>query len=195
MTPKQASTTILEIVSKIDVIPVIATDDVLASVDLAKSLVDAEMPVIEVTLRTPNALKVIEKMASVNGAIVAAGTVLDEAQLVACKEAGASFAVSPGSTQSLVVASQRHSMPLLPGAATASEIMFLSEKGFHFLKFFPAEINGGAAALKALGAPLPHVSFCPTGGVNASNIADYLALTNVACVGGSWMITSEGLQT
>ncbi|NKB64583.1 MAG: bifunctional 4-hydroxy-2-oxoglutarate aldolase/2-dehydro-3-deoxy-phosphogluconate aldolase [Gammaproteobacteria bacterium] len=193
MTPIQASDFILSRVSRIDIIPVLAIDDVSIGMDLAHALVDAGMSAIEVTLRTDNALKVIEAMASVSGATVAAGTVLNESQLLASREAGAEFVVSPGSTPALLQSAQTHGIPLLPGAATASEIMALFESGFHFQKFFPAAINGGVGALRSLGAPLPNVSFCPTGGVNATNVTDYLALDNVVCVGGSWMITAQDM--
>jgi len=188
ITPKQASEYILQKAQGVSVIPVIVLDDVAVAADLAKILVEAGMPILEVTLRTPNALKVIEAMAKVDGAILAAGTVLDKANVEDSKSVGAEFLVSPGYTESLSQASSEADMPLLPGVATASEIMSLSEKGFSFLKFFPAGINGGVAALKALGAPIQNVSFCPTGGVNVDNMKDYLALKNVACVGGSWMV-------
>jgi len=188
ITAKQASESILKQAQDVNVIPVIVLDDVTAASDLAKILVDAGMPILEVTLRTPNALKVIEAMAKVDGSILAAGTVMNKANVLDAKSAGAEFLVSPGYTESLYQASSEADMPLLPGVATASEIMQLSEKGFSFLKFFPAGINGGVKALKSLGGPIQDVSFCPTGGVNADNMSDYLALNNVACVGGSWMV-------
>jgi len=176
ITAKQASESILKQAQDVNVIPVIVLDDVTAASDLAKILVDAGMPILEVTLRTPNALKVIEAMAKVDGSILAAGTVMNKANVLDAKSAGAEFLVSPGYTESLYQASSEADMPLLPGVATASEIMQLSEKGFSFLKFFPAGINGGVKALKSLGGPIQDVSFCPTGGVNADNMSDYLAL-------------------
>lgn len=194
ITAKQASESILKQAQDVNVIPVIVLDDVTAASDLAKILVDAGMPILEVTLRTPNALKVIEAMAKVDGSILAAGTVMNKANVLDAKSAGAEFLVSPGYTESLYQASSEADMPLLPGVATASEIMQLSEKGFSFLKFFPAGINGGVKALKSLGGPIQDVSFCPTGGVNADNMSDYLALNNVACVGGSWMVKQSDVS-
>ncbi|MGH1543556.1 MAG: bifunctional 4-hydroxy-2-oxoglutarate aldolase/2-dehydro-3-deoxy-phosphogluconate aldolase [Arenicella sp.] len=191
ITAQQASTRILQHIEQIDVIPVLVLDDPAVAVDLAKVLVDAGLPVLEVTLRTSNALHVIEKMASVEGAVVAAGTVLNESHVLQAKQAGASFAVSPGYTGSLWTAASQADLPLLPGAATASEMMSLMEIGFSMLKFFPAETNGGIAALKSLGGPLPQMSFCPTGGVNTKNMGGYLELSNVACVGGSWLVTEQ----
>ncbi len=194
ITAKQASESIMSLADGVSVIPVIVMDDVSIAVDLAETLVGAGLPILEVTLRTPNALRVIEAMAKVDGAIVAAGTVLNSSHVLDAKSAGAEFLVSPGYTPGLFKAAADASMPLLPGVATASEVMVLAEVGFSFLKFFPASINGGVPALKALGSPLPQVSFCPTGGVNTENMHDYLALNNVACVGGSWMVTQKDLQ-
>jgi len=188
ITAKQASDSILQQAQGVNVIPVIVLDDVAAASDLAKILVEAGMPILEVTLRTPNALKVIEAMAKVEGSILAAGTVMNKTNVLDAMSAGAEFLVSPGYTETLHQAASEADMPLLPGVATASEIMQLSEIGFSFLKFFPAGINGGVPALKSLGGPIQNVSFCPTGGVNADNMVDYLALKNVACVGGSWMV-------
>jgi 2-dehydro-3-deoxyphosphogluconate aldolase/(4S)-4-hydroxy-2-oxoglutarate aldolase len=173
---------------------VLVIDDVNIAADLARTLVDAGMPVLEVTLRTPNALQVIEAMAKVDGAIVAAGTVLNEKHISQCNSAGAQFLVSPGHTDALIQCAGTEDMPLLPGAVTASEIMRLSDAGFHLLKFFPAAISGGVNALKAFSAPLPHVQFCPTGGVSEQNMGDYLSLPNVPVVGGSWMVTQQDLH-
>ena len=149
---------------------------------------------LEVTLRTPNAFEAIESMAKVDGAIVAAGTVIHSEQVSTCKSAGASFLVSPGYTDSLINSTLKEQMPLLPGAATASEMMALAEHGYHFLKFFPASINGGIPALKAYSSPLPQLRFCPTGGISESNVNDYLTLPNVTCVGGSWLVTQDDLD-
>ncbi|EGG93016.1 4-Hydroxy-2-oxoglutarate aldolase [gamma proteobacterium IMCC1989] len=194
ITSKQSSDFILDSTKDTRVIPVLVVDDVSIAADLARTLVDAGMPVLEVTLRTPNALQVIEAMAKVDGAIVAAGTVLNEKHISQCKSAGAQFLVSPGHTDALIQCAAIEDMPLLPGAVTASEIMRLSDTGFHLLKFFPAAISGGVNALKAFSAPLPHVQFCPTGGVSEQNMGDYLSLPNVPVVGGSWMVTQQDLH-
>jgi len=194
ITATQASEVILQYTKQVDVIPVLVVDDESLAVDLAKVLVDEGFPVLEVTLRTPNALRVIEKMASVEGAVIAAGTVLDASHVASAKSAGADFIVSPGYTEVLSMAAMRADLPLLPGAATASETMQMMELGFTLLKFFPAETNGGIPALKSLAGPLPQVSFCPTGGINTQNVDDYLALPNVACVGGSWLVTQQDLE-
>jgi len=193
ITAKQSSESIFKYSEGVNVVPVIVLDDVAVATDLAKILVDAGMPILEVTLRTPNALKVIEAMAKVDGAILASGTVLDESHVNDSKSAGAKFLVSPGYTEALHEASSAADMPLLPGTATASEIMKLSEKGFSFLKFFPAGVNGGVPALKSFASPLPQVSFCPTGGVNEENMSEYLSVKNVECVGGSWLVTQADI--
>jgi 2-dehydro-3-deoxyphosphogluconate aldolase/(4S)-4-hydroxy-2-oxoglutarate aldolase len=198
ITPAQSSNTILKLVdsaiTNAKIIPVLVIDNADHAVDLAKTLVDAGLPILEVTLRTPAALKAMERMASVEGAIVAAGTVLTEQHVNDCKSAGAEFLVSLGSTESLINAATTADMPLLPGAATASEMMHLLEKGFRFLKFYPAIINGGVAALNTFASPLPKITFCPTGGVSSDNMNDYLSLPNVACAGGSWLVTAEDLK-
>jgi 2-dehydro-3-deoxyphosphogluconate aldolase/(4S)-4-hydroxy-2-oxoglutarate aldolase len=130
-------------------------------------------------------------MADVPGGIVGAGTLLSPQDIRAAKEAGAKFGVSPGATPRLIAAAIEIGLPLLPGAATASEVMALWEQGYDMLKFFPAEAAGGAPALKAIGAPIPQVSFCPTGGITPENAASYLALPNVICAGGSWVAPKD----
>ena len=184
----------LTCVSNVKIIPVLVVDDVAIAKDLAAVLVDAGLPVLEVTLRTPNAFSVIEQMADVEGAVVGAGTVLSADHVTRCLDSGAKFLVSPGSTDSLIGAACSAGLPLLPGAATASETMVLFEKGFTFLKFFPAEANGGVNALKALSSPLPGVQFCPTGGVSLQNMNDYLSLANVPVVGGSWLVNNDDVR-
>ncbi|MGB0848615.1 MAG: bifunctional 4-hydroxy-2-oxoglutarate aldolase/2-dehydro-3-deoxy-phosphogluconate aldolase [Thiolinea sp.] len=176
-----------ELCQKVPVIPVLVVDKVSQARPLAETLVAAGLPVLEVTLRTPVALEVIREMSAVPGSIVGAGTVLTATDVSAVKAAGAEFAVSPGATDNLLAAVDDHDLPLLPGAVTSSEVMGLMEKGYDMLKFFPAEAAGGVSLLKSLGGPLPDVSFCPTGGINAKTAADYLALSNVLCVGGSWV--------
>ena len=142
-------------------------------------------------MRTPAALDVIREMAGVPGGVVGAGTLLTPADVQAAKDAGAQFGVSPGATDRLLDACEEADLPLLPGAATASEAMRLLERGYTMLKFFPAEASGGAAAIKAIGAPIPQVMFCPTGGVSPANAADYLSLPNVVCAGGSWVAPKD----
>lgn len=172
------------------IIPVLVVDEVGQAKPLAEALVAGGLPVLEVTLRTPAALDVIAAMADVAGGHVGAGTLVTPDDVHAAKEAGATFGVSPGATDDLLDAAERLGLPMLPGAATASEAMKLLERGYDVLKFFPAEASGGVAALKGIGGPLPQISFCPTGGVNPENAADYLALPNVLCAGGSWVASS-----
>jgi 2-dehydro-3-deoxyphosphogluconate aldolase/(4S)-4-hydroxy-2-oxoglutarate aldolase len=150
--------------------------------------------VLEVTLRTPCALEAIRAMADVEGGVVGAGTLLTPADVKAAKAAGARFGVSPGATDSLVTACEDEGLALLPGAATATEVMALLERGYTVQKFFPAEVSGGAPALQAFGGPLPQVSFCPTGGIGLGNAGDYLSLRNVLCVGGSWVAPDALVQ-
>ncbi len=187
MTPAQISEKAEALCRRAPVIPVLVVDTVAQAQPLAAALVAGGLPVLEVTLRTPAALDVIAEMSRVPGGIVGAGTVLTPEDVAAAKQAGARFAVSPGATDRLLDACEREDLPLLPGAATATEAMALLERGYSVQKFFPAGAIGGAPALKALGAPLPQVRFCPTGGINAASAPDYLALANVLCVGGSWV--------
>ncbi|TDE35619.1 bifunctional 4-hydroxy-2-oxoglutarate aldolase/2-dehydro-3-deoxy-phosphogluconate aldolase [Antarcticimicrobium sediminis] len=169
------------------VIPVLVVEDAAQARPLAEALVAGGLPVLEVTLRTPAAPEVIRQMCDVPGAIVGAGTVITPADVQIARAAGAQFAVSPGATDALLAACEAADLPLLPGAVTASEAMVLLARGYDLLKFFPAEAAGGVAVLKALAAPLPQISFCPTGGVSPTNARDYLALSTVPCVGGSWV--------
>jgi 2-dehydro-3-deoxyphosphogluconate aldolase / (4S)-4-hydroxy-2-oxoglutarate aldolase len=174
------------------IVPVIVIKQLGHAVPLAKALVEGGLPVLEITLRSPVALQAIRAISEeVGQALVGAGTVLNAEQVVDAVEAGAKFTVSPGLTQELVRASRDHSIPLLPGVATASEVMNGLSLGLDCFKFFPAENIGGAAALKALGGPFPSVSFCPTGGINPDNLASYLSLPNVIAAGGSWMVPSD----
>jgi len=175
------------------VIPVLVIDDLAHAVPLARALIAGGLPVLEVTLRTPQALDAIRAMAEVPGGVVGAGTLLTPADVRAAKAAGAQFGVSPGATERLIAACEDEGLPLLPGAATATEVMALLEWGFTVQKFFPAEASGGAPALKAIGAPIPQVSFCPTGGVSLANAGDYLSLPNVLCAGGSWVAPKAAL--
>lgn len=176
------------------VVPVLIIENVKDAVPLAKALVKGGLPLLEITLRTDAALEVIEAIASeVEDAVVGAGTVLNSDQLEAVTRRGAKFAVSPGVTDNLLAAAKNTPVPLLPGTATAGDVMRLLDHDFAFMKFFPAEPAGGTAYLKALASPLPAASFCPTGGISLKNAHDYLALPNVVCVGGSWVAPSKAI--
>lgn len=187
MTPQDASKRAREICAMAPIVPVLVVKSVAHARPLAEALVAGGLPALEVTLRTPAALEVIAEMARVPGGIVGAGTLVTPADVRAAKAAGATFGVSPGATDALIAACEEEDLPLLAGAATATEAMRLLERGYDMLKFFPAEASGGAPALKAIGAPLPQISFCPTGGVSPENALSYLSLPNVVCAGGSWV--------
>jgi 2-dehydro-3-deoxyphosphogluconate aldolase/(4S)-4-hydroxy-2-oxoglutarate aldolase len=170
------------------VVPVIVIDDVKSAVPLARALVAGGLKAIEITLRTPAALDAIKAVADeVEGAVAGAGTVLDARQWDLAIKAGSRFIVSPGSGNSVLEAADESDVPLLPGAVTATEVMMLRDRGYSVLKFFPAEQAGGASYLNALSSPLAGIRFCPTGGVSLKNAKDYLSLSNVICVGGSWV--------
>ena len=195
MTPQQASLHARNIAALAPIIPVLVVDDVAHARPLAEALVAGGLPALEVTLRTQAALDVIREMAKVPGGVVGAGTLLTPADVQAAKEAGATFGVSPGATDKLLDACEEADLPLLPGAATATEAMRLLERGYTMLKFFPAEASGGAPALKSIGAPIPQISFCPTGGVSMKNANDYLSLPNVLCAGGSWVAPKDAVES
>ena len=194
MTPEHASELTAKVCALAPVVPVLVIDDASRAEGLARALVAGGLPALEVTLRTPAALDAIREMARVPGGVVGAGTLLTPADVVASKEAGATFGVSPGATDRLLDACEDADLPLLAGVATPSEAMRLLDRGYTVAKFFPAEINGGVAALKAIGAPIPQMRFCPTGGVSAQNAPDYLALKNVLCVGGSWVAPADRVK-
>jgi 2-dehydro-3-deoxyphosphogluconate aldolase/(4S)-4-hydroxy-2-oxoglutarate aldolase len=180
---------------RVGVVPVVTVEDAASAVPLARALLAGGIDVIEVTLRTPAAVEAIRQIAAeMPEMVVGAGTVLSEKQLLESVAAGARFIVSPGLTPVIAEAGLAAPVPLLAGVATASEAMFAAESGLTFLKFFPAETSGGAAALKALGAPLPHIRFCPTGGIDAAKAPSYLALPNVVCIGGSWMASPQAVK-
>ena len=191
ITPQDASLKAREICELAPIVPVLVVHDVAHARPLAEALVAGGLPALEVTLRTPAALDVIAEMAEVKGGVVGAGTLLTPADVKAAKQAGAQFGVSPGATEFLLDAAEAEGLPMLAGAATASEAMALLERGYSMLKFFPAEASGGAPALKSLASPLPQISFCPTGGVSPSNAASYLSLPNVVCAGGSWVAPTD----
>ena len=173
------------------VIPVLVIDQIDTAVPLAQALVAGGLRVLEVTLRTSQALAAIKAMAGVDGALVGVGTVTQPGQFQQAKDAGAIFAVTPGLTPALAQAAAACDLPLLPGVMTPSEVLQAQALGFNRLKFFPAEQAGGVAMLKALSGPLTEVKFCPTGGINKVNLKAYLALDNVICVGGSWVVPSD----
>lgn len=177
-----------EIMTLAPVIPVVVVEEVASAVALARALVAGGLPAIEVTLRTPIAMEALKAIADeVEGAFAGAGTVVTPAQIKQVEAAGAKFMVSPGAAANLLDAADDSALPLLPGTATASEVMALGERGYSHMKFFPGSLAGGAPYLKALSGPLPQYSFCPTGGVSLANASEYLALQNVLCVGGSWV--------
>jgi len=183
---------LLSILKLQPVVPVLIVDDAKSAVPLARALVAGGLKAIEITMRTPAALEAMRAVAAeVEGAEVGAGTILNVAHWEAAVAAGSKFIVSPGTTQELLDAAADSDVPLLPGAATASEVMALREEGYQVLKFFPAEQAGGAAYLKALSSPLAGTLFCPTGGISLKNAHDYLSLPNVICVGGSWVAPKE----
>ncbi|ASS55674.1 2-dehydro-3-deoxy-phosphogluconate aldolase [Rhizobium leguminosarum] len=183
---------LLSILKLQPVVPVLIVDDAKSAVPLARALVAGGLKAIEITMRTPAALEAVRAVAAeVEGAEVGAGTILNVAHWEAAVAAGSKFIVSPGTTQELLDAAADSDVPLLPGAATASEVMALREEGYQVLKFFPAEQAGGAAYLKALSSPLAGTLFCPTGGISLKNAHDYLSLPNVICVGGSWVAPKE----
>jgi len=170
------------------VIPVLVIDDIAKAKPLAEALVKDGYPVLEVTLRTTCALDAIRQMKQVEGAIVGAGTVTNPDELAAAIEAGAEFIVSPGLTEKLGHAAIAADIPFLPGIATAGDIMHGLDLGLTHFKFFPAEASGGVTALKALSGPFGQCLFCPTGGITEQSANDWLALQNVLCVGGSWVV-------
>ena len=180
--------TIDDIMRRAPVIPVLVLDGSVDPAALAEALVEAGLPVIEVTLRTPNALDAIRAMAKVPGAIVGAGTVLNAGQLAVAAEAGARFIVSPGLTAPLAAEAASTGVPFLPGVATAGDIMRGLDLGLDRFKFFPAVSSGGIPALKALAGPFGGVLFCPTGGITQETAPAWLALEPVLCVGGSWLV-------
>ena len=193
-TPDTRAQSVDAILSRAPVLPVLSIGRLDDAVPLARALVDAGLRVLEVTLRTPDALEAIRRIAGeVPGAVVGAGTVLDRAQLDAVGRAGAAFAIAPGATTRLYDAAAGAAIPFIPAIATASEIMLGLEHGHRRFKFFPAAASGGISALRAFAGPFPDVRFCPTGGIDASTARDYLALANVVTVGGSWMVPGDAL--
>jgi len=191
----QDAGTLRPILSLAPVIPVIILDDVDVARPLAEALVAGGLPVLEVTLRTPNALRVIAEMAKVPGAVVGSGTVRSPLQMGHSVDAGCQFMVSPGASPRLLEAAEDHPIPLLPGIGTPTEAMTASEHGYTFLKFFPAEALGGVKVLKAYASPLADITFCPTGGIDLEKARAYLELPNVICVGGSWIMPADAIAS
>jgi 2-dehydro-3-deoxyphosphogluconate aldolase/(4S)-4-hydroxy-2-oxoglutarate aldolase len=182
------------LIDRVPVIPVVVLHDVAHAVPVAAALVEGGVPVIELTLRTPAALACIEQIAArVPEILLGAGTVVAPDQAKDAVSAGAQFLVSPGTTDDLAAAMQDTGQPHLPGAATVSEVLRLLELGYSEMKFFPAEVSGGAAFLKAAGAPVPQARFCPTGGITAAIAPSYLSLANVGCVGGTWLTPADAI--
>ncbi len=191
LSPQEASQRTREICALAPVVPVLVIHDITHARPLAEALVAGGLPVLEVTLRTPIALQAIREMSEVAGGVVGAGTLLTDIDVDSAIAAGAKFGVSPGATDTLLASCEDRDLPLLPGAATATEAMRLFERGYDMMKFFPAEASGGAKALGALASPLPRIQFCPTGGVSPANAPTYLSLPNVTCVGGSWVAPAD----
>ena len=176
------------------IVPVVVLHDAKDAEPLGRALIAGGLPVAEVTFRTAAAVESIRAMSAIEGLIVGAGTVLTPAQVEQAVEAGASFVVSPGLRRDVVLAAQAAGIPVLPGAVTPSEIMAAQELGLDTVKFFPANVYGGAAAIKALSAPFGSMRFVPTGGVSVSNLFDYLSLGCVPAVGGSWMVPVDAIR-
>jgi 2-dehydro-3-deoxyphosphogluconate aldolase/(4S)-4-hydroxy-2-oxoglutarate aldolase len=170
------------------VVPVIIIEDLKSAVPLARALVAGGLKALEITLRTAAGLDAIKAIAEeVEGGVVGAGTVLDARQWDLAVKAGSKFIVSPGAGTSVLDAADQSDIPLLPGTATATEVMQVRDRGYTVMKFFPAEQAGGAPYVNALASPLAGIQFCPTGGISLKNAMDYLSLSNVVCVGGSWV--------
>lgn len=182
--------TIDDIMRAAPVIPVLVFHEAMDWAALAETFVGSGLPVVEVTLRTGHGLEAIRQMSKVPGAIVGAGTVLNDNQLAQAIDAGSGFIVSPGLTETLGSAAIKSGVPFLPGVATASDIMRGLDLGLDRFKFFPAEASGGIAAIKAIAGPFGDVRFCPTGGIRPDTAVEWLALENVLCVGGSWFVKS-----
>ena len=190
-----ANMNIEDICALAPVVPVITVERIEDAVPLARALVAGGLRALEVTLRTPVALDAIRAMGeAVPDAVMGAGTLMSADDVARAKDAGCVFGVSPGATDTILDAADRHGLPMLPGVATPAEAMRVAERGMRTLKFFPAEANGGAAVLKAWGPPLAGFRFCPTGGVSLANAPDYLGLSNVVCVGGSWVAPADAVR-
>ncbi|MBU2892608.1 bifunctional 4-hydroxy-2-oxoglutarate aldolase/2-dehydro-3-deoxy-phosphogluconate aldolase [Colwellia sp. D2M02] len=174
------------------IVPVLVINKVEDALPIAEALLAADVKVLEVTLRTPAALDVISIIAKeLPEAIIGSGTVTNRQQLQQSYDAGAKFAISPGLTKDLLQAGNESNIALIPGISSISELMDGADYGYDHLKFFPAEASGGVKAIQSIGGPFPDIRFCPTGGINLNNVRDYLALPNVVCCGGSWLVSNE----
>ncbi len=187
----EASKRVMDICSMTNVIPVLTVTNLEDAIPLANAITGGGLPVLEITLRTENALHVIKEINRSTEALVGAGTLITKKDVKNAVAAGAKFGVSPGVTEDLAQACEDEGLPLIGGVSSASEAMKMLERGYELMKFFPAESSGGVKALKAIGGPLPQVSFCPTGGISVENATGYLAQDNVVCIGGSWMANSS----
>ncbi len=185
----------LEVLNTGPVVPVMVIKNIKHAVPLAKALLKGGVKVLEITLRSEVAVEAIRRISrEIPEAMVGAGTVTSPEDLEAVAEAGAIFTISPGLTPTLLAAADQGPIALIPGISTASELMFGMEMGYTEFKFFPAEAAGGVRMLKSIGGPFPRITFCPTGGVSPENYRDYLALKNVACVGGSWLVPADVIE-
>ncbi|REL35631.1 bifunctional 4-hydroxy-2-oxoglutarate aldolase/2-dehydro-3-deoxy-phosphogluconate aldolase [Thalassotalea euphylliae] len=174
------------------IVPVLVIEHVEDALPIAEALMAANINVLEVTLRTPSALQVIETIAkNLPDAVVGAGTVTNRELLQRSRDAGAKFAISPGLTKDLLKAGNEGDIALIPGISSISELMDGIDFGYDHFKFFPAEASGGVKAIKSIGGPFPNIKFCPTGGINLNNVNNYLSLGNVACCGGSWLVSDN----
>ena len=192
--PEDHARRVDDVFARAPVLPVLAIERLDDAVPLARTLVEAGLPVLEVTLRTDCAIGAIARIArELPDAVVGAGTVLTPEDLIAVGEVGAAFAISPGATEPLYAVAREVALPWIPAVATASEVMVGLDHGHRRFKFFPAEAAGGVAALKGFAGPFPQVRFCPTGGIDAERAPRYLALSNVATVGGSWMVPGDAV--
>jgi len=193
--PHRATGAVTELLRRARIVPVLTVTDVRHAVPLARALVAGGLTVLEITLRTPVALDVAKAIGTeVPEAVVGIGTVLTPEDLDRARGIGARFALSPGSSPALLEAAAAGDLPFVPGVATASELMLALAHGFSVCKLFPADTVGGPAALRALGGPFPEARFCPTGGIDGTNFAEYLALPNVLAVGGSWLVPRSEVE-
>jgi 2-dehydro-3-deoxyphosphogluconate aldolase/(4S)-4-hydroxy-2-oxoglutarate aldolase len=184
-----------DVFSQSPIVPVLVIEKLEDALPIAHALLAGGINVLEVTLRTKAALAIIEAIAKeLPEAYVGAGTVTNKDQLRAVTNAGAKFAISPGLTEDLLTAGIKGSIPLIPGVSNISDLMKANDAGYNHLKFFPAEAAGGVKALKSIGGPFPNTIFCPTGGIGPDNYKEYLALPNVACVGGSWLVPNDAIE-
>ena len=184
----------MPLLSRTPVVPVLTIERVADAVPLARALAAGGLSVIEVTLRTDAAIEAVVALAEMPDVVVGVGTVTTPSDVGLALSAGARFLVSPGTPPELAAALAQALVPVLPGCATPTEAMALAARGFSVLKFFPAAAAGGVSFLAAMAAPLPHIKFCPTGGIDMANAAAYLALPNVVCVGGSWVAPKEAVR-